>query len=68
MAFSRHIYATIIHIFIQSVWVRVSVTYSYCNDFFFSLPRNEDVNLILSDSSFSEPQMLRARYVLYPGW
>uniref|UniRef100_A0A672HSG8 Uncharacterized protein n=1 Tax=Salarias fasciatus TaxID=181472 RepID=A0A672HSG8_SALFA len=28
----------------------------------------EDVSLILSESSFSEPQMLRARYVLYPGW
>ena len=26
------------------------------------------MNLILSDSSFNEPQMLRARYVLYPGW
>uniref|UniRef100_A0A671XWH4 Dynein axonemal assembly factor 9 n=1 Tax=Sparus aurata TaxID=8175 RepID=A0A671XWH4_SPAAU len=33
-----------------------------------AVTRNEDVNLILSDSSFSEPQMLRARYVLYPGW
>ncbi|XP_056914370.1 uncharacterized protein C20orf194 homolog isoform X1 [Takifugu flavidus] len=33
-----------------------------------AVTRNEDVALILSDSSFSEPQMLRARYVLYPGW
>ncbi|XP_067335248.1 uncharacterized protein C20orf194 homolog isoform X1 [Channa argus] len=33
-----------------------------------AVTRNEDVNLILSESSFSEPQMLRARYVLYPGW
>ncbi|XP_054470247.1 uncharacterized protein C20orf194 homolog [Anoplopoma fimbria] len=33
-----------------------------------AVTRNEDVNLIFSDSSFSEPQMLRARYVLYPGW
>ncbi|XP_028251377.1 dynein axonemal assembly factor 9 [Parambassis ranga] len=29
---------------------------------------NEDVALIMSESSFAEPQMLRARYVLYPGW
>nr|XP_040055104.1 uncharacterized protein C20orf194 homolog isoform X1 [Gasterosteus aculeatus aculeatus] len=33
-----------------------------------AVTRNEDVNLIFSESSFSEPQMLRARYVLYPGW
>uniref|UniRef100_A0A8C6S667 Si:ch211-194c3.5 n=1 Tax=Neogobius melanostomus TaxID=47308 RepID=A0A8C6S667_9GOBI len=33
-----------------------------------AVTRNEDVNVILSDSSFNEPQMLRARYVLYPGW
>uniref|UniRef100_A0A7N6BNY8 Uncharacterized protein n=1 Tax=Anabas testudineus TaxID=64144 RepID=A0A7N6BNY8_ANATE len=33
-----------------------------------AVTRSEDVNLILSESSFSEPQMLRARYVLYPGW
>uniref|UniRef100_A0A3Q1H3J6 Dynein axonemal assembly factor 9 n=1 Tax=Acanthochromis polyacanthus TaxID=80966 RepID=A0A3Q1H3J6_9TELE len=33
-----------------------------------AVTRNEDVMLILSESSFSEPQMLRARYVLYPGW
>ncbi|KAM9707381.1 dynein axonemal assembly factor 9 [Menidia menidia] len=33
-----------------------------------AVTRNEDVSLILSESSFSEPQMLRARYVLYPGW
>ncbi|XP_037551131.1 dynein axonemal assembly factor 9 [Nematolebias whitei] len=30
--------------------------------------RDEDLCMILSESSFSEPQMLRARYVLYPGW
>ncbi|KAJ8389510.1 hypothetical protein AAFF_G00119000 [Aldrovandia affinis] len=33
-----------------------------------SVTRNEDVELILSERSFSEPQMLRARYLLYPGW
>lgn len=33
-----------------------------------AVTRTEDVNVILSDSSFNEPQMLRARYVLYPGW
>ncbi|XP_069391597.1 dynein axonemal assembly factor 9 [Paralichthys olivaceus] len=33
-----------------------------------AVTRNEDVNLILSETSFHEPQMLRARYVLYPGW
>ncbi|XP_047466426.1 uncharacterized protein C20orf194 homolog isoform X2 [Mugil cephalus] len=33
-----------------------------------AVTRNEDVTLILSESSFNEPQMLRARYVLYPGW
>ncbi|XP_040916742.1 uncharacterized protein C20orf194 homolog [Toxotes jaculatrix] len=33
-----------------------------------AVTRNEDVNLILSESSFTDPQMLRARYVLYPGW
>ncbi|XP_008314430.1 dynein axonemal assembly factor 9 [Cynoglossus semilaevis] len=33
-----------------------------------AVTRSEDVNLILSASNFSEPQMLRARYVLYPGW
>ncbi|XP_034050720.1 uncharacterized protein C20orf194 homolog [Thalassophryne amazonica] len=33
-----------------------------------AVTRNEDVTLILSDTSFNEPQMLRARYVLYPGW
>ncbi|XP_077394303.1 dynein axonemal assembly factor 9 isoform X2 [Festucalex cinctus] len=33
-----------------------------------AVTRNEDVKLILSESSFSGPQMLRARYVLYPGW
>ncbi|KAF7658190.1 hypothetical protein LDENG_00016420 [Lucifuga dentata] len=33
-----------------------------------AVTRSEDVNLICSDSSFNEPQMLRARYLLYPGW
>uniref|UniRef100_A0A669B3F6 Dynein axonemal assembly factor 9 n=1 Tax=Oreochromis niloticus TaxID=8128 RepID=A0A669B3F6_ORENI len=33
-----------------------------------AVTRDEDMNLILSESSFNEPQMLRARYVLYPGW
>uniref|UniRef100_A0A3Q2T0H0 Dynein axonemal assembly factor 9 n=1 Tax=Fundulus heteroclitus TaxID=8078 RepID=A0A3Q2T0H0_FUNHE len=33
-----------------------------------AVTRNEDVSLILSESSFGETQMLRARYVLYPGW
>ncbi|KAM4541668.1 dynein axonemal assembly factor 9 isoform 1-T1 [Odontesthes bonariensis] len=33
-----------------------------------AVTRNEDFSLILSESGFSEPQMLRARYVLYPGW
>ncbi|TKS87226.1 hypothetical protein D9C73_021350 [Collichthys lucidus] len=33
-----------------------------------AVTRNEDVSLIFSESSFNEPQMLRARYVLYPGW
>ncbi|XP_074396524.1 dynein axonemal assembly factor 9 [Zonotrichia albicollis] len=30
--------------------------------------RNEDIELILSESSFSSPQMMRARYLMYPGW
>ncbi|XP_053783277.1 dynein axonemal assembly factor 9 isoform X3 [Desmodus rotundus] len=30
--------------------------------------RNEDIELILSENSFSSPQMLRSRYLLYPGW
>ncbi|XP_062325507.1 uncharacterized protein C20orf194 homolog [Osmerus eperlanus] len=33
-----------------------------------AVTRNEDVKLILSESSFSEAQMLRARYLLFPGW
>ncbi|XP_070835102.1 dynein axonemal assembly factor 9 isoform X1 [Chaetodon trifascialis] len=33
-----------------------------------AVTRNEDVNLIFSECSFNEPQMLRARYILYPGW
>ncbi|GAB1286911.1 Dynein axonemal assembly factor 9 [Apodemus speciosus] len=30
--------------------------------------RNEDIELILSENSFSSPQMLRSRYLLFPGW
>lgn len=30
--------------------------------------RNEDIELILSESSFSSPQKIRARYLMYPGW
>ncbi|XP_063781411.1 dynein axonemal assembly factor 9 [Pseudophryne corroboree] len=30
--------------------------------------RNEDIELVLSESSFSSPQMLRTRYLMYPGW
>uniref|UniRef100_A0A8C6ND88 Uncharacterized protein n=1 Tax=Melopsittacus undulatus TaxID=13146 RepID=A0A8C6ND88_MELUD len=30
--------------------------------------RNEDIELILSESSFSNPQMMRVRYLMYPGW
>ncbi|KAL0969524.1 hypothetical protein UPYG_G00228370 [Umbra pygmaea] len=33
-----------------------------------AVTRNEDVKMILSDTSFSEPQMLRSRYLHYPGW
>ncbi|KAJ7988838.1 hypothetical protein DPEC_G00313340 [Dallia pectoralis] len=33
-----------------------------------AVTRNEDVKMILSENSFSETQMLRARYLLYPGW
>ncbi|KAG9343991.1 hypothetical protein JZ751_012467, partial [Albula glossodonta] len=33
-----------------------------------AVTRNEDVELILSESSFAEAHMLRARYLLYPGW
>ncbi|XP_068608094.1 dynein axonemal assembly factor 9 [Brachionichthys hirsutus] len=33
-----------------------------------AVTRTEDASLILSDSGFVEPQMLRARYILYPGW
>ncbi|XP_003225515.1 dynein axonemal assembly factor 9 [Anolis carolinensis] len=30
--------------------------------------RNEDIELILSESSFSSPQMLTTRYLTFPGW
>ncbi|XP_065153153.1 dynein axonemal assembly factor 9 [Paramisgurnus dabryanus] len=30
--------------------------------------RTEDMNLILNNSSFSQSHMIRARYLLYPGW
>nr|DBA29480.1 TPA: hypothetical protein GDO54_009704 [Pyxicephalus adspersus] len=32
------------------------------------ITRNEDIELVLSESSFSSPQMLRTRYLMYPGW
>uniref|UniRef100_A0A8D1GJ34 Dynein axonemal assembly factor 9 n=2 Tax=Sus scrofa TaxID=9823 RepID=A0A8D1GJ34_PIG len=32
------------------------------------ITRNEDIELILSENSFWSPQMLRSRYLLYPGW
>uniref|UniRef100_A0A8C5QTW4 Dynein axonemal assembly factor 9 n=1 Tax=Leptobrachium leishanense TaxID=445787 RepID=A0A8C5QTW4_9ANUR len=34
----------------------------------FILNRNEDIELLLSESRFSNPQMLRLRYLMYPGW
>ncbi|XP_067837186.1 uncharacterized protein C20orf194 homolog isoform X2 [Heptranchias perlo] len=33
-----------------------------------AVTRNADVEMILSESSFSEPSMLRARYLMFPGW
>ncbi|XP_039607870.1 uncharacterized protein C20orf194 homolog [Polypterus senegalus] len=33
-----------------------------------AVTRNEDVDLILSESSFSDPELLKCRYLLYPGW
>ncbi|MCJ8730712.1 hypothetical protein PDJAM_G00187570 [Pangasius djambal] len=33
-----------------------------------AVTRTEDMRLILSDSSFCESQMIRARYLHYPGW
>ncbi|KAI5108189.1 hypothetical protein C0J45_1783, partial [Silurus meridionalis] len=33
-----------------------------------AVSRAEDMRLILSDSSFDQSQMIRARYLLYPGW
>ncbi|XP_053560295.1 dynein axonemal assembly factor 9 [Bombina bombina] len=30
--------------------------------------RNEDIEMVLSESSFSNPLMLRTRYLMYPGW
>lgn len=44
----------------------VIITFLMVNVFCFI--RSEDVSLILSGGSFNEPQMLRARYLLYPGW
>ncbi|XP_069601233.1 dynein axonemal assembly factor 9 [Ranitomeya imitator] len=32
------------------------------------ITRNEDIELVLSESSFSSTQMLRMRYLMYPGW
>ncbi|KAK1175386.1 hypothetical protein AOXY_G28 [Acipenser oxyrinchus oxyrinchus] len=33
-----------------------------------AVTRNEDVEMILSRSSFTEPRLLRSRYLMYPGW
>ncbi|XP_033869580.3 dynein axonemal assembly factor 9-like [Acipenser ruthenus] len=33
-----------------------------------AVTRNEDVELILSGSIFTEPSLLRSRYLMYPGW
>ncbi|XP_067884831.1 uncharacterized protein C20orf194 homolog isoform X2 [Heterodontus francisci] len=33
-----------------------------------AVTRNADVEMILSESSFSEPLMMRARYLMFPGW
>ncbi|XP_069779619.1 dynein axonemal assembly factor 9 isoform X2 [Narcine bancroftii] len=33
-----------------------------------AVTRNADVEMILSGSSFSEPVMLRTRYLMFPGW
>uniref|UniRef100_A0AAR2IGP7 Uncharacterized protein n=1 Tax=Pygocentrus nattereri TaxID=42514 RepID=A0AAR2IGP7_PYGNA len=33
-----------------------------------AVTRTEDMRLILSDRGFSQPQMIRSRYLLYPGW
>ncbi|XP_059506378.1 uncharacterized protein C20orf194 homolog isoform X2 [Stegostoma tigrinum] len=33
-----------------------------------AVTRNADVEMILSENSFSEPSMLRARYLMFPGW
>ncbi|XP_075705772.1 dynein axonemal assembly factor 9 [Rhinoderma darwinii] len=32
------------------------------------ITRNEDIELVLSESGFSSPPMLRTRYLMYPGW
>uniref|UniRef100_A0A4W3GJ78 Dynein axonemal assembly factor 9 n=1 Tax=Callorhinchus milii TaxID=7868 RepID=A0A4W3GJ78_CALMI len=33
-----------------------------------AVTRNADVEMVLSESSFSEPPMLRSRYLMFPGW
>ncbi|XP_043552353.1 dynein axonemal assembly factor 9 isoform X2 [Chiloscyllium plagiosum] len=33
-----------------------------------AVTRNADVEMILSETSFSEPSMLRARYLMFPSW
>lgn len=40
----------------------INLAFSIC------FQRNEDIELILSENSFSSPQMLRSRYLIYPGW
>ncbi|XP_069488352.1 dynein axonemal assembly factor 9 isoform X2 [Ambystoma mexicanum] len=30
--------------------------------------RNDDIELLLSENSFSSPQLMKARYLMYPGW
>ncbi|XP_040275265.1 uncharacterized protein C20orf194 homolog [Bufo bufo] len=32
------------------------------------ITRNEDIELVLSESGFSSPPMLRTRHLMYPGW
>ncbi|KAM8939582.1 dynein axonemal assembly factor 9 [Pelodytes ibericus] len=33
-----------------------------------AVTRNEDIELVLSENSFSSAQMLRSRYLMHPGW
>ena len=32
------------------------------------MTRSTDLDLILAENTFNEPQMLRARYLSFPGW